>query len=109
GAMMFLDGGSQTNLAREVDARMRAPAIEAIAERLAAIEANGAADNVHARVSAELRAAKAEGANLAAIGWLALCFQLATFFTRAWLATVTKERDEYLVAMRRLERQKRPS
>lgn len=108
-AMMFLDGGSQTNLAREIDARMRAPEITAIAERLAQLEANGAADNVHARVSAELRRAKEETLDLTAIGWLALCFQLATFFTRAWLATVTRERDEFLLAMRRRERQQRPS
>lgn len=108
-AMMFLDGGSQTNLAREIDARMRAPEITAIAERLAQLEAHGAADNVHARVSAELRNAKEDRLDLTAIGWLALCFQLATFFTRAWLATVTRERDEFLLAMRRRERQQRPS
>lgn len=110
GAMMFLDGGSQTNLAREIDARMRAPGIEAIQTRLTALEAKADLDkDVHARVSAELHKAKGASLDLTAIGWLALCFQLATFFTRAWLSTVTAERDEYLKAMRRLDRQKRPS
>ena len=109
-AMMFLDCASQTNLVREIDARMRAPGIEAIQTRLSALEAKPALDkDVHARVSAELRTAKAAGIDLTKIGFLALCFQLATFFLRAWLSTVTVERDEYLKAMRRLDRQKRPS
>lgn len=102
--MMVPDALLQTNAVREAGAAFRAPVIERLETKLEALEAEGASAASINSAAYQLREASKPSVSLTLISIVMALFQIATFFMRAWLTQLTRDRNAELKAERAAKR-----
>lgn len=102
--MMVPDALLQTNAVREAGVAFQAPVIERLETKLETLEAEGASAASINSAAYRLREANKPSVNLTLISVVMALFQIATFFIRAWLTQLTRDRNAELKAERAAKR-----
>ena len=102
--IMVPDAVLQTNAVREVDLALRTPQIAESTARIEALELAGAEAHIISRERIQLNRVRNSDLKLGWIGVMMALIQISTFFMRAWLTMVTRDRNAEIKADREAKR-----